>query len=490
MASSSLCSSTHKYLIILLLVFSISFQKVKNCNALQTFGFEVHHRFSDKVKSIMGSDNLPEIGSREYHAAMAHRDKLIHGRALAENDGDDPKVLTLSNITKPYGEIGSLHYANISLGTPGLSFLVALDAGTKLLWVPCVENVMSSTPGAEINFNIYSIHSSQTSKYVFCNNSLCNQSQSACIDDSSSRCPYSVVYNNGSKSSGILVEDVLRLKTSNHKAKDIDPRITFGCGQLQTGLYLDGAASNGLFGLGIGDSSVPSILSSKGLIADSFSMCFGYDGVGRITFGDRRIPDQNQTTINYVQKNPNYNISVTQLSVGGNLSNLLNITAIYYSGSEYTYLNDPAYTALCERFDSQIDKRHSAGPTLGFEYCYDVSTDIPSVTLIMKGGSQFSVYNPMVPINNDDERVTAYCLGVFKTSGSNFIGNNFMTGHNIVLDREKLVMGWKPSNNCTAEIVDPNAQLNIPQNPTFGNGGTPKNGLNSNKAPQYLVVKP
>lgn len=31
----------------------------------------------------------------------------------------------------------SLHYANISVGTPSLWFLVALDTGSDLFWLPC-----------------------------------------------------------------------------------------------------------------------------------------------------------------------------------------------------------------------------------------------------------------------------------------------------------------------------------------------------------------
>ncbi|KAI3926374.1 hypothetical protein MKX01_032562 [Papaver californicum] len=524
MASSSPCSCIHKYLIItLLLVFSMYIQNVKYCNAFQTFGFEMHHRFSDQVKAIMGGDNLPEKGSLEYYAAMAHRDRVFRGRALAENDDDDSKLLTFSN-GETSASLGSLHYANVSLGTPSLSFLVALDTGTNLLWVPCdctncARNAMTNTPGVEINLNIYSSNSSSTSEDVSCSSSLC-ELKSGC-PESSSRCPYHVEYNADISSTGVLVEDVLRLKTDNHKPKDIDARITFGCGQDQTGLYLDGIARNGLFGLGIGNTSVPSILSRQGLIAaDSFSMCFGYNGVGRITFGDKGSSDQDETPFNIRKERTQYNISVTQLSVGGNLSDPMDVSAIFYSGAEFTFLSDPTYAALCNSFDSQIDKRHSSDPTNSFDYCYDVSTNIPNVTLIMKGGSQFNVYNPMVPIITDG-RVTAYCLGVIKTSGGNFIGNNFMTGHHIVFDREKMVLGWKAS-NCTDGIpqipaasppavspVSPPAPtppavspaspppINVQPpsvndvTPNTVNGSTPpRNALNSNNAPQFSGGKP
>ena len=70
------------------------------------------------------------------------------------------------------------------------------------------------------------------------------------------------------------------------------------CGQVQSGSFLDIAAPNGLFGLGMEKISVPSVLSREGLIADSFSMCFGHDGIGRISFGDKGNPDQQETPFN------------------------------------------------------------------------------------------------------------------------------------------------------------------------------------------------
>ena len=56
-----------------------------------------------------------------------------------------------------------------------------------------------------------------------------------------------------------------------------------------------GDASNGLLGLGLNDISVPSTLARQGLVPNSFSMCFGPDGTGRISFGDNGSSDQRET---------------------------------------------------------------------------------------------------------------------------------------------------------------------------------------------------
>lgn len=73
------------------------------------------------------------------------------------------------------------------------------------------------------------------------------------------------------------------------------------CGRVQTGTFLEGAAPNGLIGLGIEDIAVPTILAKNGFTSNSFSMCFGQDGVGRIRFGDNGTADQSETPFNLRQ---------------------------------------------------------------------------------------------------------------------------------------------------------------------------------------------
>lgn len=73
------------------------------------------------------------------------------------------------------------------------------------------------------------------------------------------------------------------------------------CGRVLTGSFLDGAAPNGLFGLGMSNVSVPSTLAREGHTANSFSMCFGPDGLGRISFGDKGSTGQGETPFNLRQ---------------------------------------------------------------------------------------------------------------------------------------------------------------------------------------------
>ncbi|XP_031258790.1 aspartyl protease family protein 1-like, partial [Pistacia vera] len=222
------------------------------------------------------------------------------------------------------------------------------------------------------------------------------------------------------------------------------------CGRVQTGLLLDGAAPNGLFGLGMAKQSVPSILASQGLIPNSFSMCFSTDGLGRINFGDQGSSGQGETPFSLGQSYPTYYVTINKIDVGGSASDL-EFTAIFDSGTSFTYLNDPVYTQISETFNNLTQGKRFTSETskLPFEYCYILSSNqsnvsYPYVNLTMKGGNPYYVNDPI--IIGSDEDISLYCLALVKSDDVNIIGQNFMSGYTIVFDREKNVLGWKASN--------------------------------------------
>ncbi|KAJ1403904.1 Xylanase inhibitor, C-terminal [Sesbania bispinosa] len=459
--------------VVLVLLMSLASQR---CHGLHSFGFDIHHRFSDPVKGVLGIDELPDKGTREYYVAMANRDRIFRGRGLA-GDHQTPLTFVPDNETYQIGLFGFLHFANVSVGTPASSFLVALDTGSDLFWLPCnctkcVHAIKFST-GQSIDFNIYDIKGSSTSQNVLCNSSLCEH-QSECLS-SGGFCPYQVNYlSNGTSTTGFLVEDVLHLITDDAQTKKSDTRVTFGCGQVQTGAFLEGAAPNGLFGLGMGNESVPSVLANQGLTSNSFSMCFGLDGSGRITFGDDSSLVQGKTPFNLRPLHSTYNVTITQIIAGGNAADV-EFHAIFDSGTSFTSLNDPAYTQITRGFNSAIKlQRHSSSDgDLPFEYCYDLSTnqtvEVP-INLTMKGGDNYFVMDPIVTVTG--QGINLLCLGVLKSDNVNIIGQNFMTGYRIVFDRENMILGWKESNCYDDELS------NFPTNRTQAPAVSPAMAVN------------
>ncbi|GER55401.1 eukaryotic aspartyl protease family protein [Striga asiatica] len=317
--------------VVLLLIVVGCWVNVDVCEAFGTFGFDIHHRYSDKVKEFLDVDGLPEKGSLGYYAAMAHRDQLFKARRLTTANSTSILTFYGGNQTFRIASLGFLHYAVVAVGTPPLAYLVALDTGSDLF---CPSNSSSSNP-------------------VPCNSTICERRRRRGCSTSRNACSYQEIYlSNNTSTAGILVDDVLHLGTDSSQQNIVEAPITLGCGTTQTGDFLDGAAVNGLFGLGMDSISVPSILASRGLTANSFSMCFGSDGIGRINFGDKGSPDQRVTSFNLGQQNPTYNITVTQIAVENNVTDL-EFTAVFDSGTSFTYLNNPAYSVIAESFSTR-----------------------------------------------------------------------------------------------------------------------------------------
>ncbi|XP_023743990.1 aspartyl protease family protein 1 isoform X1 [Lactuca sativa] len=485
----------------LILVFvGLIFVGSRLIHGFGTFGFDIHHRYSDPVKGILDIDDrhLPQMGSVDYYSAMAHRDRLFHRRRLA-GAGDATVESSLAfvdgNETYQLPSLGFLHYANVSVGTPSLWFLVALDTGSDLFWIPCdcrscVKGLVTRS-GRQLDFNIYSPNTSSTSTRVPCDSSSCRLRKQCSARPEI--CPYQVNYlSSNTSSTGILIEDTLHLTTEDTSLKAVDAKIKFGCGMIQTGSFLDGAAPNGLFGLGMENMSVPSILASNGLTANSFSMCFGSDGAGRINFGDTGSLDQGETPLNLDTPHRTYNISMTQTVVGDNVTNV-DFNAIFDTGTSFTYLNDPAYSIISESFASQTEETRSQPSDLPFEYCYGISPgqqtfEAPPLNLTMKGGDQFSITNPFVNVPLEDGG-SVLCLGIVKSEDINIIGQNFMTGYRVVFDREKNILGWKPS-NCYNAIesntlpISPRASPKGSPSMSVGPEATARNGSPSSSQMQ------
>lgn len=445
--------SASSVLLLFLLVFPLRFSPAPLAAAL---GFDIHHRFSSRVRMWLQSEswikgrsdhrNWPEKGSLEYYALLAGHDC---GRRRAAVDS----ALTFSdgNETFRLNTLGFLYYADVSVGTPAVSFLVALDTGSDLFWLPCDCKSCAPTSSQSYglsrssNFSVYSPRHSTTSRKLPCRSSYCaNHIQ---CSDRKSDCPYSINYVTANTStSGILMQDVLHLRSDGSHGKSFQARVIFGCGQTQTGAFLKNAAPNGLIGLGLRDISVPSILSRAGIIPDSFSLCFGNDGLGRIRFGDKGGPGQLHAPFftSQMGARPRYNVQVGGTRVGSTFIPA-SFIALVDSGTSFTSLADPVYTILSEAFNSMVqDQRGNPAPGFSFEYCYELRSNdstVPAIGFLMEGGSEFPVSQPTILVNAQMKRY--YCLGFTKTSGLNIIGQNFMEGLRIVFNREKLALGWK-----------------------------------------------
>lgn len=350
-----------------------------------------------------------------------------------------------------FGEtLGWLHYAVIDIGTPNTSFLVALDTGSDLLWVPCeckqCAPTSASSYGLGVTLNVYNPAASKTSKHVTCDSNIC-ASKKTC-KSTSDNCSYEIQYvSDNTSSSGILIEDVIHLTSGNYRGGSVETPVVFGCGQVQSGGFLHGGAPDGLLGLGMGRSAIPSFLAKAGLVSNSFSMCFQPDTSGRIFFGDKGRSSQQQTSFLSINgTDALYVVALEQISVGSQTVNVRGLDILVDSGTSFTYLPFEAYQLVTTAFDLQIKyKRTYIGPPWAF--CYQVSQDsveIPPLSLVFNGGGNFSVFSPVIGLYNNSGTIDGFCLAIL-VGDIAILGQNFMTSYQLVFDREEQKLGWFPT---------------------------------------------
>lgn len=95
-------------------------------------------------------------------------------------------------------------------------------------------------------------------------------------DNDRKGCIYERRYAEMSSSSGVLGVDVISF---GNESELVPQRAVFGCENLETGdLYTQRA--DGIMGLGRGRLSIVDQLVEKGVISDSFSLCYGGMDVG------------------------------------------------------------------------------------------------------------------------------------------------------------------------------------------------------------------
>lgn len=354
-------------------------------------------------------------------------------------------------------DFGWLYYTWIDIGTPSISFLVALDAGSDLLWVPCdciqcAPLSSSYYSNLDKDLNEFSPSRSLSSKHLTCSHRLCDVGSNC--KSSKQQCPYTVNYlSEDTSSSGLLVEDILHLQSGDDGVSNssVQASIVIGCGMKQSGGYLDGVAPDGVMGLGPGESSVPSFLAKSGLIKDSFSFCFNEDDSGRLFFGDKGTNTQQSTSFLPLDGTfSTYIIGVEACCIGNSCLKMTSFKAQVDSGTSFTFLPGHAYGAITEEFDKQVNASRSSFEGSPWEYCYPSSSEqlpkVPSLTLMFQQNNSFVVYNPVFTFY-DNQGVVGFCLAIQPTEGDmGTIGQNFMTGYRLVFDRENKNLAWSPSN--------------------------------------------
>lgn len=127
---------------VLLLLLTVSL--LLDSSLALTLSSKLIHRFSDEAKSLWESRRTGNVSGKFWPP----RNSLKYFEMLMDYDlqrrrlkiGSKYKVLIPSEGSQVMffgNDFNWLHYTWIDIGTPSVPFLVALDVGSDLLWVPC-----------------------------------------------------------------------------------------------------------------------------------------------------------------------------------------------------------------------------------------------------------------------------------------------------------------------------------------------------------------
>ncbi|KAG7560291.1 Xylanase inhibitor C-terminal [Arabidopsis thaliana x Arabidopsis arenosa] len=353
--------------------------------------------------------------------------------------------------------INGYYTTRLWIGTPPQMFALIVDYGSTVTYVPCSDCEQCG----KHQDPKFQPELSTTYQPVKCNMD-CN------CDDEKEQCVYEREYAEHSSSKGVLGEDLISF---GNESQLTPQRAVFGCETVETGdLYSQRA--DGIIGLGQGDLSLVDQLVDKGLISNSFGLCYGGMDVGggSMILGGFDYPADMIFTDSDPDRSPYYNIDLTGIRVDGKQLSLNSRVfdgehgAVLDSGTTYAYLPDAAFAAFEEAVMREVSPlKQIDGPDPNFkDTCFlvaasndvsELSKIFPSVEMIFKSGQSW-LLSPENYMFRHSKVHGAYCLGVFPNGKDHttLLGGIVVRNTLVVYDRENSKVGfWRT--NCS-ELSD------------------------------------
>ncbi|KAJ6399967.1 hypothetical protein OIU84_015594 [Salix udensis] len=338
------------------------------------------------------------------------------------------------------------------IGTPPQEFALIVDTGSTVTYVPC----SSCEQCGKHQDPRFQPELSSTYQPVKCNPS-CN------CDDEGKQCTYERRYAEMSSSSGVIAEDVVSFGNES----ELKPqRAVFGCENVETGdLYSQRA--DGIMGLGRGRLSVVDQLVDKGVIGDSFSLCYGGMDVGggAMVLGAISPPQDMVFSHSNPYRSPYYNIELKELHVAGKPLKLKPKVfdekhgTVLDSGTTYAYFPEAAFHALKDAIMKEIHHlKQIPGPDPNYhDICFSgagrevsqLSKVFPEVNMVFGNGQKLSL-SPENYLFRHTKVSGAYCLGIFPNVNdpTTLLGGIVVRNTLVTYDRENDKIGfWKT--NCS-----------------------------------------
>ncbi|KAL5753082.1 hypothetical protein ACOSP7_023253 [Xanthoceras sorbifolium] len=376
------------------------------------------------------------------------------------------------------------------IGTPPQRFALIVDTGSTVTYVPCStceQCGRHQDPKFQPDL-------SSTYQSVKCNiDCNCDQDRVQCV--------YERQYAEMSSSSGVLGEDILSFGNESELAPQ---RAVFGCENVETGdLYSQHA--DGIMGLGRGDLSVVDQLVEKGVISDSFSLCYGgMDiGGGAMVLGGISPPADMVFAHSDPLRSPYYNIDLKKILVAGKPLSLNPKVfdgkhgTVLDSGTTYAYLPEAAFVAFKEAIMKELQSlKQIRGPDPNYnDICFSggssdvtkLSDTFPAVEMAFGNGQKLLV-SPENYLFRHSKVRGAYCLGIFQNGKdpTTLLGGIIVRNTLVMYDREHSKIGfWKT--NCSELWERLHVTGASPPVPSSSNGNNSTTELPPSEPPNHVL---
>ncbi|KAG5395326.1 hypothetical protein IGI04_025289 [Brassica rapa subsp. trilocularis] len=299
------------------------------------------------------------------------------------------------------------------IGTPPQEFALIVDTGSTVTYVPC-STCKHCGKHQDPKFQP---ELSTTYEAVKCNPD-CN------CDDDGKLCIYERRYAEMSSSSGILSEDLISFGNESMLSPQ---RAVFGCENVETG-DLFSQRADGIMGLGRGKLSIVDQLVDKGVIEDSFSLCYGGMEVG----GGAMSLKLNPKVFN------------------GKHGTVLD------SGTTYAYFPKEAFNAIKDAVIKEIPSlKRIHGPDPNYDdICFsgagrdvaEIHNFFPEIAMEF-GNHQKLILSPENYLFRHTKVRGAYCLGIFPDRDSTTLLGGIVVRNTLVTyDRENDKLGFLKTN--------------------------------------------
>ncbi|KAI6706854.1 hypothetical protein NL676_009816 [Syzygium grande] len=357
------------------------------------------------------------------------------------------------NIQSEMTYSGGEYYMKVSIGSPPFDTLVIADTGSDLSWTqcePCIECYRQKPL-------IFDPRNSSTYETVQCLTRLCQSLDGArCGGDDGGVCKYNYTYGDGSFTSGDMAVETFRMGTPPSGTITL-PRIAFGCGYDNGGIFAD--AGSGIIGLGGGPFSL--ISQIEGSIGGLFGYCLVpvfSRGASKISFGkDAAISGPGAVSIPLVSESPDtyYYVNLEGFSVGetrfsyvdNSVSSEAKVSAkvakmMIDSGTTLTFMPS--------QFFQNLESASPRPPHGMLDLCYrspGSEIDAPVVTLHFAGGADMALntVNTFAQFAQD-----LVCFTIMPTDSVPILGNLAQMEFKVGFDLRKRMVSFMAT-DCTAQ---------------------------------------